>query len=1631
LGSVGGTTNSIYNNYIYDIKAPASTGTPGTRALHFGGGTTANVYFNTVYIDYTSTIASNQSAALYVTTSPTTLNLNNNIFVNNCDMTTGTRAVAFYKSTTSLANLPNSNNNNLFYAGTPGAKNLIFYNTTPYPTLAEFQTLVTPRENLSVTENPPFNSVSAPYDLHVPNTSTTVAESGGINISGINDDWDGDIRQGSPGYAGTGVSPDIGADEFDGTNPNLASIDMGATALVSPVASGCYTAAETVTVTIKNWGTQLIDFSVNNVTVSTDVNGAVTQSLTATLSSGTLAAGATVNVDMSTTLDMTTAGTYTFNAYTTVTGDGNAANDAMAPVNRTVVASTPLPYIQNFDAGTSSPPGWITTGWTIGTTHANPSTGNGLYKNIWSSAPSGQFTLLKLGPVTATDNLKFDYRIVNYTSYPTTATPNIPAWGNIVINISSDCGMTFSPFATIDPTNHIESTSWATLSFSLAGLAGFDIIIQVAASWSAGDYYVDFDNFEIQTPPACLAPTLQTVANHTTTGADLGWTDATGTHWDLYIVPKDDPAPDGSTTPTVNNTTSNPYTWSGGSENNNYDWYVRSDCDPGNNNTNVSSWAGPNTFSTLCNPISTFPFTENFNGVTVPNLPNCFFQNNANGDGDKWITYTTYGVGGTICAGLYTDYNSGANDDYLILPRLTLSGNQLLKFSVRARSSSEPNDYRVVLSTTGNSPANFTTELMPLTVVSTTIMTEIAPIDLTAYTGNVWIAIHVPPGGLDGYYLYVDDIIVEDIPTCPAPSALTATNITTTSAVLGWTPGGTEQMWSVEVGAPGFTPGTNTSILSEYYTTDNPWTASPLVASTDYEFYVQAYCNGFENPKVDYFWMAMDAPGNLLVPLSGGTADDIDETGEWYQYFDPEEELPWWNIWFYNDPLDEERMKKVRIGFWVNSFDGILDGELNYVINWSTPEWSLLDPPPATPFPMPTDELYIQRSPLNGPIMIRPGIPQWIELLYIIPDYNPEWISVDIWGANIFIEEFPMSPPPGSPLLEWWDPLMPGGIIVHECLPKGHNTSSWSGPKAFSTLCGAFPVPYTENFDGVVTPAIPNCMTVTNDNGDGVTWLTSSLYARSAPNSMYIGFNGSLDMDDWFFTPALTLAPGVYNVSFWYRNSGITYPEKLEVKWGSAPNVTGMTQGPIFNNNNIINSTYAEGSGVITISTAGDYYVGWHGYSDMDMWYLCVDDISVTRKLDHDVATLSVNDPPAVYDPTPIIPKALVKNLGTNTETFSVTMTITGGYTSTKNVTSLAPDASVVVPFDLWTPVVGNYSVQTCTNLGTDEDNSNDCLSKTVDVFDYTRFYCYVAFPGTSSLPEGPAYFYREAPGTINSIAPTTTEFIAAGTWANGIWYASEYYDNTVIPATGGGWYTIDPTTGVMTLLASLGRSFNGITYDLTNQVMYGIDYDGTALTNNLYSIIPSTGVATLIGTIGPGEVLINLATDGAGYLYALGISTDHLFKINPVGPVLTDVGATGVALSYAQDMEYDHETNTMFAAGYTSTGSLYSVNLTSGACTFIGAFAGGAEITGLAIPYCVTMNQWTGNYSTAWNDARNWTCGVVPGASDKVFISSAPSGNRFPVVANGVTAVCYDVTIQPGAIMTVETGGTLNVLNP
>ncbi|MCX6166278.1 MAG: hypothetical protein NTU73_15695 [Ignavibacteriae bacterium] len=217
-----GTTNNVYNNYISDIRVDSLSTTLALMGLYLSGGTTNNVYYNTIYLNSASHLTGSYTfgtAALYASSTPIT-DLRNNIAVNMSTPGTvvGGYSTAYYRSTSTLTTYAATSNNNCFYSGTPGQYRLIHFDgTNSYQTMAQYQSLVGPRDGASFTENPPFiNVATKPYNLHLNTTTVTNCESGAQRITapiGIADDWDGNVRWGEIGYSGTGAAPDVGADE--------------------------------------------------------------------------------------------------------------------------------------------------------------------------------------------------------------------------------------------------------------------------------------------------------------------------------------------------------------------------------------------------------------------------------------------------------------------------------------------------------------------------------------------------------------------------------------------------------------------------------------------------------------------------------------------------------------------------------------------------------------------------------------------------------------------------------------------------------------------------------------------------------------------------------------------------------------------------------------------------------------------------------------------------------------------------------------------------------------------------------------------------------------------------------------------------------------------------------------------------------------------------------------------------------------------------------------------------------------------------------------------------------------------------------------------------------------------------
>ena len=162
--------------------------------------------------------------------------------------------MAYRRSGIALDNYGASSNNNDFYAGVPAANRLIFFDgTNSDQTLAAYQARVATRDSASVTLDPLFLSTtcgSATF-LHINPAGAGALESGGANVAGITDDFDGDIRQGNPGYTGTGTAPDIGADEFGSviTTPTPTPTITPTPPPITPTPTPTATVSPTVTPT--------------------------------------------------------------------------------------------------------------------------------------------------------------------------------------------------------------------------------------------------------------------------------------------------------------------------------------------------------------------------------------------------------------------------------------------------------------------------------------------------------------------------------------------------------------------------------------------------------------------------------------------------------------------------------------------------------------------------------------------------------------------------------------------------------------------------------------------------------------------------------------------------------------------------------------------------------------------------------------------------------------------------------------------------------------------------------------------------------------------------------------------------------------------------------------------------------------------------------------------------------------------------------------------------------------------------------------------------------------------------------------------------------------------------------------
>jgi hypothetical protein len=163
--------------------------------------------------------------------------------------------------------------------------------------------------------------------------------------------------------------------------------------------------------------------------------------------------------------------------------------------------------------------------------------------------------------------------------------------------------------------------------------------------------------------------------------------------------------------------------------------------------------------------------------------------------------------------------------------------------------------------------------------------------------------------------------------------------------------------------------------------------------------------------------------------------------------------------------------------------------------------------------------------------------------------------------------------------------------------------------------------------------------------------------------------------------------------------------------------------------------------------------------------------------------------------------------------------------------------------------------------------------------------------------------------------------------------------------------YSLDKMTGLTTSVANItglvsGETIiTGMAYHEATNVMY------ISTPTRLYTLNLSTGLATLVGEITPTGLIICLAINCEGQLYAVDIASDVLISINTTTGAGTVVGPVNYAANFAQGADFDNATGILYWAAYSGSGvsSIRTIDLVTGNSTEVVPTTG-YEIDGFVI---------------------------------------------------------------------------------
>ena len=286
--------------------------------------------------------------------------------------------------------------------------------------------------------------------------------------------------------------------------------------------------------------------------------------------------------------------------------------------------------------------------------------------------------------------------------------------------------------------------------------------------------------------------------------------------------------------------------------------------------------------SSFCGWNAQAQFAESFEA----GIPVTWTVINEDGGDYTWAASTSAPHTGTGNAVVH--WEGTAHNDFLITPAITVAAavNDQFSFWAGIDGTFYTEDFQVRLSTTGTAVEDFTVLLDEGTVTTDGTIGDFTKYlyNLTPYVGQtVYIAIVAVD--TDRFYLYVDDVVSDALPSCVAPIDGVAVVTSGSTATLSWTTGGAANAEVVvqlaDTGVPADANDTGAAA------TGNTYSAINLDPATNYEFYVRDECvdgTDLSEWAGPFAFNTTLVPGcsTPVIPADGATSVPVgDVTFEW------------------------------------------------------------------------------------------------------------------------------------------------------------------------------------------------------------------------------------------------------------------------------------------------------------------------------------------------------------------------------------------------------------------------------------------------------------------------------------------------------------------------------------------------------------------------------------------------------------------------------------------------------------------------------------------------------------------------------------------------------------------------------